>query len=203
MEKYLEGRLGEVSFFDKNYLRIDKSMRWNKTSPQHIDARSLKRLFADSFFDYKFAVVRHPAIRLRSAYNYAFRIGAVKHISFLNWLKHMNYVRASNPFARDNHAAPMSSLVPDGCTVFRIEDGTTQIMSYIDSILESSDGGHAFPHINRDEPIKERRAVDVLLSQLTGAGRVDELTEKMCRVCYEVYGEDYEKFGYGWRDPLS
>ena len=70
IEQYCKDTGIEIAFLDRLYnLQFSKNV-WNNTSPQHIDKKSLYRLFPKQFFSDYFTVVRHPIDRFKSAFIY-------------------------------------------------------------------------------------------------------------------------------------
>jgi hypothetical protein len=178
--RYLRERFGSVAFFNARY--FDYKDPWNRTSPQHISSDDLSALFPASFFDFVFAVVRNPVDRMISEYHYL-RDGHRKlplEQSFSNWLTTLPGVYRANRFALDNHLRPMCEMVPSDATIFKLEDGLSQVVSYLDEICGCDTGPRVIERFHaRDERIERVRATteDVALIE-------------------SLYSKDYDRFGY-------
>ena len=68
--RYIEARIGPMAFYDTAYLALPEAQRWTRSSPQHLTAAALDRLFPPGFFDACFAVIRHPVDRIAAVYLY-------------------------------------------------------------------------------------------------------------------------------------
>lgn len=181
---YLSRRFGKVAFSDKFHTRHDPAGLWSKTSPQHIDAVSLGRLFPAGFFDASFTIVRHPVARMVSAYHFQLEIekqvAAV--IDFSTWLDELEDMRAENPFLYDNHVRPMAEIVPEGSKVFHMEHGLDMLVPWLDELTGSKAEPRAIPRIN-DKGTRPN-AAKVVPS--------DTDLERIAR----LYAADFERFGY-------
>ncbi|MGV6848817.1 MAG: sulfotransferase family 2 domain-containing protein [Marinibacterium sp.] len=190
VELYLERRFGPLAFRDPAF--GDGAGRWSRTSPQHIAAADLARLFPEGFFDASFAVVRHPAARLQSVYLFQRdiegRIGRT--VSFAAWLKQV----AGAPERFDNHARPMDDLVPQGATFFRFEEGLDRLVDWLDQKAGATAPDLVFPKKNG------------YATRMAWAGRapgpVPRLTPAAADRIAGTYGRDFDRFGYD-PDPES
>lgn len=185
VENYLQARLGKAAFLDRRFLAGGE--RWSKTSPQHIDAESLNRLFPADFFDAAFAVVRHPADRLLSAFY--FQRDVEKKIKrdavFSNWLVKLQEKLRENQFAFDNHFRQQTELIPSECQIFRLEDGLKKVTEYLDEVLGEQDTQLEIGNFNSN--ISGRKGADV------------DLTTSDHEIIERIFSLDYEKFGYELR----
>lgn len=75
VEEYIMHRFNNLSMFDVDFRRLGRN-GWY-ISPQHLHVEALNRIFRLNFFDFTFAVVRHPLTRFISAYNHAVRLHAI------------------------------------------------------------------------------------------------------------------------------
>lgn len=182
VENYLEARLGKAAFLDRRFLAGGE--RWSKTSPQHIDAESLGRLFPSGFFDAIFAVVRHPADRLLSAFHFqrdvekTIKLDAV----FSSWLVELQDKLQGKSFSFDNHFRQQSEFIPEKCRVFRLEDGFKDVVKYLDEVL--GDQGSQLEIGNFKSNVGGRKGARL---GLTASDH--EFIESM-------YRQDYIQFGY-------
>ena len=185
VEEYLENRLGKAAFLDRRFLAAGE--RWSKTSPQHIDAESLDRLFPRNFFDEVFTVVRHPADRILSAFY--FQRDVEKTINrdavFSDWLVQLQYKLQENQFAFDNHFRKQSELIPKRCRVFRLEDGFNTLMEYLDEVLGERVEQLEIGKFNSN--IEGRKGKNIVISASDH------------KVIENLFRSDYETFGYNLR----
>ena len=193
IERYLETRFGTLGFLDRQYGAIDLSDRWSLTSPQHMPEKVRQRYLPDDFIDASFAIVRHPATRLRSVFLFQREIqgGIPKEQHFEDWLASLSNVSAS-PFALDGHLRPMSDCVPEQAKVFALETGLQAVIDWLDRVSgETADDVPLRPLnvLNRRLQSENRPIPQVALSQ-----------EALERVA-ELYAADYARFNYDLRPP--
>ena len=203
VEEYAIKRFGPIALQDRRFFDLSPVTRWSRTSPQHIDAASLERLFPREFFVDGFTIVRHPVHRLISAFRHAQRHRGLTWVGFPKFMERLERDRDQDPFGFDNHFRPMSDLVPDWTTtVLKLEDGEAPIIAYFDRLAGNQDGPRALPHAQKGhetvEPAKGLRG----FKRMKERPSVPLLTEELCRRIHAVYREDYERFGYGWDDIL-
>ena len=107
--------------------------RWSRTSPQHIDRASLERLIPASFFDVSFTIVRHPVARIVSAFHFQLEVERAipADTRFSYWLEELRDLLDEEGFVYDNHLRPQAAFVPEGATVFRLEDGLDAVLSWL------------------------------------------------------------------------
>lgn len=137
----LKRRFGRSSaMYDSGYRSVEPELRWNRSSPQHIEAASLAKILPEHIFLLGFSVVRHPVLRLHSAYLYNRDIEELIDPAedFTTWLHSLSRRRRENPWYLDNHARPISEMVPEFCNVFRIEDGLDRVTAWLDEMLGPS-----------------------------------------------------------------
>lgn len=183
---YLAQRFGPIAFMDNRHTRHDPGMRWSRTSPQHIDRRSLNRLFPPGFFDAVFTIVRHPVARLISAYHFQLEVeGRVSTaIGFSDWLHELPEMMEEDPFLYDNHVRPMSAIVPDGAKVFHMEHGLDGLVPWFDALTGEKAEPRAIPRINeRGAHVKVR------------SGQVQP-SDYDLEMIARIYAEDFDRFGY-------
>lgn len=190
VEDYLIARFGPLAFLDRGFLSLDPETRWTRSSPQHLDQLALTRLFPSQFFAAGFALVRHPATRLRSVFLYQrdWERTVPQGADFKSWLSALAARRARNPYLHDNHSRPMCDLVPALCTVFRLEDGMGKVVDWIDRLVGANDGPREIV------PVHSR----ALLRQKPGAdfGADHELDSEDLAHLSRLFAEDYDRFGY-------
>ena len=189
LERYLEARFGALAFIDTKFMNVPRDERWSQTSPQHIDAGSLVRLFPEGFFDAAFTVVRHPEARIVSAYHFQREVEKTipEHVSFGEWLEDLVDHQEEAPFLHDNHTRTMSDIVPEGAEVFHLEHGLDALIPWFDAFMGDETGPRAIPKVN------ERGAYAAVKGDVT-------LTAAERTRVAELYAVDYERFGYEVED---
>lgn len=189
MLQYLQERFGSVAFHDNAFHWVPEADRWSQTSPQHIDAVSLSRMFPNGFFDASFAIVRHPVSRLFSAFHFQKEVekGVLsQELGFGEWLEMIPARQKETPFAYDNHIRPMDELVPKEAEVFRLEQGADRFIGWLDLVLGNTDGPRFLPKVN----------------ERSSRGKTGETvpTQEEINLIARMYARDFERFGY---DPNS
>ena len=178
IEHYLSQRFGPLAFLDEHYLALDPDKRWNVSSPQHVPAHALARLFPDGFFDASFAVVRHPAERFHSAFHFQKQMETIhRRMPLSVWLRYFESRLFPGHARYDNHFLPQAAFVPEGARVFRLEDGLQALVDHIDDLVGNSDGPREIGRVN------------------TGVGQ-GALTPGQIERIRRIYSEDFERFGY-------
>jgi hypothetical protein len=190
VELYLQERFGELAFRDEHHLMSRPSQRWTKGSPQHIAVDALDRLLPPSYFTASFALVRHPAKRLLSVFLYQRDIERTlqANADIGKFLADLLRRWRRNPFYLDNHPRPMADLVPKTATVFRLEDGTEQVVTWLDRIAKNEDGPRTVPRINSYRQQLYHRRLE--------PGPQTKLTPENHAQITELYASDFERFGY-------
>lgn len=190
VEVYLQKRFGPIAFANSRFLGKPEAQRWTKSSPQHVDWEALTLLIPPAWIRSSFAVVRHPVTRLRSAFDY--QLAGEKTVPegtdindwFLDWVNR----RAELPFRYDNHPRPAAELVPQGATVFRLEEGIQPLVAHLDGLAGNTDGPREMPHEN-----KSRGGVRYAAEQAP-------LKPEVLDVIARVYAQDFKRFGYDCED---
>jgi len=189
VEDYLEARFGALAFVDRDYRQIPKRFRWINSSPQHAPADTLARLFPAGFFDARFAVVRHPYERMQSAFRVQ-RDGLGRipaDTSLTDWIRGIPKLLRTEPFAFDGHFRPMQDIVPDGCRIFRLEDGLKHLVDWLDTIADNTEGPREIGRSNSGEEIFAERQTPIAPLKMTRSDRI-----RIAR----IYSMDFERFGY-------
>ncbi len=176
---------------DPGHFGQPEALQWGRTSPQHLDAPTLYRLFPAGFFDAMFAVVRHPVLRLRSVYLY--HRDADDSIdpaeTFSDWLAALPGRRRAAPFYLDNHARPMNDMVPANARIFRLEEGIAPLVEWLDTVTGSAGGPR---DVSRQHSLSER--LQALGKSPKGAPVT--LTPDHVSQVRALDPEDFLRFGY-------
>lgn len=183
LEDYVHARFGEMAFLDGSYMSRPASERWSKTSPQHIDVKSLSYFINPDFFDHIFTIIRHPVARIVSAYHFQLEVERMvpDGTGFGEWLLDIQERLAEEPFLFDNHVIPMSRIVPEGAEVFYLEHGLDALIPYFDALANNADGQRAIGRSNERQGNKGNRVVP---------------TDKDLELIAQLYAEDFQRFGY-------
>jgi len=137
VERWLGGEAQAEAFVDKNFSRRARRRNWTRGSPQHADAATLARLFPRPFFDYAFAITRHPEDRIVSEYRYRRGAGRLHgRLGFSDWLEVVVGATRADPHAFDGHLRPQCAFLPENCRVFRLEDGLEAAMRSVAADLD-------------------------------------------------------------------
>lgn len=195
VEAYLQARFGPLALLDNAYMRHDASRRWSRSSPQHIDLESLGRLFPSGFFDYSFAVVRHPVARIVSAYHFQREVEGTlpEDLSLTDWLHQLQDGARETSYQYDNHTRPMADLVPEDARIFHLEHGLDPIIPWLDAITGTSTAPRAFTHKNkRGDHV--RNAAKAAKETLVPDAQALALIAKL-------YARDFTRFGYDIATP--
>ncbi len=194
VELYLQDRFGPLGFRNARFLLDPEAMRWSKSSPQHIDVKTLENLLPLSFFSTSFAMVRHPVTRLHSVFRFQRDIqqSLDPKLTFRDWLDTLEEHRARNPFYLDNHPRPMCDFVPEGAQIFRMEDGLAPVVAWLDGLAGSQDGARKVIFTNGYHQRLSR--------QNTQPGPGLEVTEDVKDRITMLYGMDFQRFAYDIED---
>ncbi|MFW2545257.1 sulfotransferase family 2 domain-containing protein [Primorskyibacter sp. 2E107] len=187
VERYLSARFGPLAFADSEFLSVPDSLRWTRSSPQHLDRAALSRLFPRGFFDASFAMVRHPHERLRSVFlrNRDIAKTIPENTEFHDWLNTLPLPS----YELDNHARPMLDFLPPGTRIFRLEEGMDQVVDWLDDLAGDRDGPRQIGVFNSQ---KDRLA---LLGQDPRA-RMVRLDERLRHQISRLYAADMYWCGY-------
>lgn len=183
IEHYLQERCEDVVQVDTHKCR-GRTGTGLLISSTHLSAMDLQE-FIFKRLDLSFTVVRDPVSRLFSEYRYQYGISRTTRFSFQTWLRIMAACARLDCRAYDNHIRPQSDLVPDGCEIFRLEDGLDRVADRIDQVLGCSWEGGGIPHRNIRPPRDVR------------------LFRQDCELIARMYEADYARFGYSPPDPRT
>lgn len=194
VENYLKARFGPLALLDRLFLSVPETERWSRSSPQHIPAAALARLFPESWIRGSFAVVRHPEDRVRSLF--LFQRDIEKTIApdaaFETWLTDLPSWREQAPHILDNHPRPMTELVPENARIFRLEEGLDPIVEWFDDLEGAKRGPRKIGQANEYAARLEARGEE--------PGPPPILTAVSRDLLRELYAADFERFGYEPRE---
>ncbi len=193
VEAYLRTRFGSLAFLNTRYLDLPEDSRWTRSSPQHVALADLHRLVPADWIASSFAVVRHPVKRLVSAFQFQVEVeGTVAALwSIDEWFDDWLKCAGAEPFRYDNHLRPQSEIVPEGATIFRLEDGLDALVPHLDTLAGNSEGPR---RIAAENVRKKAMGPD--------ASRLKPSPETLARIGV-YYAEDFRRFGYGLQEGAT
>ena len=188
IEHFLTANFGEVGLFDDTWTAFRSFETGFVTSPQHLAASAVERIFPEGAIDYSFAVVRHPLDRMLSSFRFQANGGLrekLRHIGFSAWCEAMLSAAEREPTFSDNHFRPQSDLVPEGAEVFQLEEGLEPLERRLAEVLGQPSLQHGVErkNVSRPEPANMR------------------LTQADVQRINAFYAADFERFGYAPKDP--
>jgi hypothetical protein len=177
---------GNLAFVDNRYNSIPIKSKWTNSSPQHIDGRSLARLFPVTFFDTYFAIVRDPIKRFESAFNFQKNVekkinSDIKINDFVAALDEKSILRIGH---FDGHFMPQFLFLHPRASYrfFKLENGMEPVKKYLDHLLFENELSVTIPHLNAKRP---------------GTAKLQEaLTKANKTKLTAIYKQDYLLFGY-------
>lgn len=213
VEDYLAARFGPLALLDRAYLSVPEAARWSRSSPQHVDAAALARLFPPDFFAAAFAVVRHPLARALSAWRYQAEVEGTTDAGFGAWLETEAGAGAGLEaghdggvlFRFDNHALPQTAFLPAGvdCKIFHLEHGLDAVIPWLDGLAGDTSGPRAMGHVLPGKGPARGSATGPETGPATGPAYTPTEAE-IARVA-EIYAADFKAFGYvpGQKAPVA
>ena len=188
IEQYLVQRFGPLAFLDPAYLAVPEAERWSRTSPQHLTAAAMARLVPESWIRHRFAVVRHPQDRIVSVFRFQRDIegNIPQGVSLENWLWSLR--APVIPHYLDNHACAATLLVPEGATIFRLEDGIDRLVTWLDGIEGIARGPRQI--------VMENGYQQRLQGTRIPPGPAPVVTRTARTLILELFWKDFERFGY-------
>ena len=188
IESYMRSLGAKLAFLDNGFMSNPPTIRWNISSPQHIDGENLSRLFPPGFFNFSFAVVRNPYSRLFSAFKFQMFVeNKIDEKMDINEFIQNELEQAANGIGSyDNHFKSQSSLFMPKLTydIFKLENGLSEVKSYLDKKFFGVSVSLGIQHVNRGV-----KAVNPL-----------SLSEKSKNIVREIYKSDFEDFKYAFDD---
>ena len=185
IEQYLYSLNGvELAFIDGNFTQRQAHERWNRSSPQHIDGKSLARIFPLSFFDGFFAIVRDPISRVKSAYHFqqkrTKRISASTDID--QFIQNDLFQNHDQIGWLDNHFLPQSRFFYPNANykIFKLEQkGPEKAKQYLDRTLFDNDLESKIKKVN------------------TSSNKSDiDISNESLSIIHDIYDKDFMSFNY-------
>ena len=183
VENYLTQRFGQPALLDSRFLSNPASIRWSRTSPQHLSADEFETLFPRDFVDHKISVVRHPVSRIVSIFKWLRSTQKGVEPDFDKWLEQALSEVLADPWCHDGHLKCQVDFVPSGCQVFRLEQGLQRVANYVDSLFGEEQPEVVVWH-------SDKSTVDL-----------KQISSKSHRLIEIHYAEDFDRFKYAFR-PL-
>lgn len=192
----------QLNFYDPDF--FDKQKKWNKSSPQHITAKDLKRLIDIDFFDYCFTVVRDPISRFLSAFNHNRGGNTLTgrklpwHKSVDRFIKELEKTDDYFSYRFDNHFVPADSIVPHGSEVFYLEHGLDPLKERLSEMAgisteklnfgkENKKDYNKYDHLPHLKRIVKKYAQPKI-------PRSDQLKAEQKEKIKKIYERDYKRF---------
>lgn len=110
------------------------TLGYTKCCPQHMHADLVNIFFPNDFYDYSFAVVRHPFDRLVSEYSWRVKRNVVKK-KFDPWVNSVLRAYENNNYICDNHIRAQSEFVTAGMNVFKFGEGIPHIIKKVSEVI--------------------------------------------------------------------
>lgn len=194
---YLIAEFGPLAFHDGQFNTHSPRGHWTRSSPQHVEAQSLARLFLKGFFDASFAVVRHPVTRFLSVFRFQRDIEGriAADMPFSDWIALVERKRKTSPWQFDNHTRMMTEIVPQEAVLFRLADGLEKVAAWLQDI--AGPDRPLLPVIEERNVLSDRLKRDNIPDNPVTPSRED--VEAIAR----FYQDDFERFGYqpdAWRE---
>ena len=152
-----------------------------RSSPQHMTAEILQKLFDPQKFDFVFMTVRHPHRRLISKFAMETASGGTCD-AFGPWLACMMQAVAADRGAMDNHLRPQADFWIPESHVFKLEDG------FGHAFIERLEAGVSMRFSHRDMP-RDMHSGTAAADFAT----IDTALREQVRHYYDV---DFIRFGY-------
>ena len=183
VEDYLSRRLGQPALLNRRFLDMPPSLRWSRTSPQHVTADEFENLFPGNFVANRMGLVRHPVSRVVSIYKWLRSINPRTECNFDRWLESALAEALSDPWCHDGHLRCQTEFIPAPCRIFRLEEGLEKIEAYVDTLTGERQPQYKVPHSHKSS---------VELNQISSTAH---------RLIEIQYAEDFDRFRYSLR-PL-
>ena len=183
VEEYLVRRFGPLTMVDR-HKREKKHGTGLINSVTHLSALDLEEMIPPNA-DFVFSYVRDPLQRALSEYRWQKGSSKLSKVPFSIWLRVMVAAAKREPRVYDNHIRPQSDLVPSTASVFKLENGFSQLIEHLDALT-----GTTAPEIKVGH-----------LKQRANSKREVLVTREDVELVTDFYSRDYERFGYATPEP--
>ncbi len=165
--------------------------QWNITSPQHVDGKSLARLFPANFIDEFIAIVRNPIAKLKSAYIFHSIVeGNIQDKKSINqFIKGELVNRYLETGWLDNHFLPQTLFLYPGVPylIFKLEsDGLNCMKAYFEKSILGYNSLILMPHLNES----------VAHIPFASLSKMTELSDESLELIKQLYQSDFQSFNY-------
>jgi hypothetical protein len=151
-------------------------------SPQHFHAELLDYLFPKGFFDFRFALVRHPMHRIVSEYKMRMGQRARQGLDIpdaSDWIQYAIGRYREDRYAFDNHLRPQSEFTANCDSVYKLETDLDKMYTDISTII-SVPVEASKSHVGKSMP----------------AIKAGSITSRVSEAVFELYREDFDNFHY-------
>jgi hypothetical protein len=152
-----------------------------RSSPQHMTAEVLQKLFDPQKFDFVFMTVRHPHRRLISKFAMETLSGGTRD-AFAPWLAGMMQLVGADRGAMDNHLRPQADFWLPESHVFKLEDG------FGTAFIERLEAGNGMRFAHRHMPRDMHAGLP--------AADFATVDTQLCEQVRNYYDVDFIRFGY-------
>ncbi|WP_162183423.1 MULTISPECIES: sulfotransferase family 2 domain-containing protein [unclassified Leisingera] len=160
-------------------LKYHKRLGYSNATPQHMHWEVLKHWLPAGFYDYAFAVVRHPMARMVSEYRWRRVLTKTRELpDFDTWVRRQLKRYGEDSFILDNHIRPQGEFIGARVEVFRLEDG---LESPVRAGLE---------HLGLDT-----EALEIHHARKSERDTLSATEQTLQRI-RKFYAADFERFGY-------
>jgi hypothetical protein len=164
-------------------LRSNNRTDFTELSPQHLHAAIYKHYVPSTFYDYGFAVVRHPLDRFLSEYKWRKHLTKLPEFpDFEKWATRRLRHYPGDQSMLDNHLRPQNEFICEGIEWFKLEGGleTPAVTALSHMGIASLPG----PLVN----MKVSKPTEVSIS------------EELLAMVIAFYAVDFDAFGYDRRE---
>lgn len=160
----------------KEALIHNKTYGYSKCTPQHMHADIYTNFVDSSFYDYAFAVCRHPVDRIVSEFRMRQK-GLPVGTTFSEWLTTTLERYERNKYIYDNHIRPQVDFITENLDVFKLEDGLAQPIERVADLTGAP----------KPESVPTKRK--------SSRGNV-RISDTDLEIIQNLYRRDFERFDY-------
>ena len=185
IEKFFIDNNFYVNLLDKKF--ENREIKWSKNSPQHLISRDLKTIIDLNMIDYSFTVIRHPIERFKSAFLFNKNVNKIMIKLDINDFVNHYEKKFMGLYSYDNHFIPANKFIEGfdrKLEIYRLEE-----LSKLESKLN-----RLFHYTLKLRKLEHLKKSSTLPYQET-----PNLSTRSKEIIYELYKEDFKKFGYKLR----